>query len=119
MLTHELRGALLVVAPDLTDEHDSLGLGVGLEELETLEKTDAVDGVAAHADDRRLTAAGLGELVDDLVGEGPRAGDQAHGSGSEHVGRHDAGAAAPRRDQPRPLSLIHISEPTRLGMISY
>ena len=52
VLAHERRGALLVVAADLADEHDGLGLVVGLEELEALEEAEAVDRVAAHADAR-------------------------------------------------------------------
>src|SRR5665648_1192736 len=43
------------------------------------------------------------------TGDGP-AGDSAQGTGVDD--NRTAGAAAP-------LSLIHISEPTRLGMISY
>ena len=46
------RRALLVVAADLADERDALGLAVGLEQLEALDEADAVHGVAAHADAR-------------------------------------------------------------------
>ena len=52
VLAHERRGALLVVAADLADEHDGLGLVVGLEALEALEEAEAVERVAAHADAR-------------------------------------------------------------------
>src|SRR6185436_20281579 len=47
----ELGGLLLLVAADLTDQHDELGLVVGLEPGEDVDERRADDGVAADADD--------------------------------------------------------------------
>ena len=71
------RGLLLLVAADLADEHDELGLGVGLELLEDVDEARADDRVAADTDDRRVAEPALGDLVADLVRQRPRAGDEA------------------------------------------
>ncbi len=79
----ELGGALLVVAADLTDQDDGLGLRVGLEELQALEEAEAVHRVAAHADAGRLPEAGAGEAHGDLVGERAAARDEADRPGAK------------------------------------
>ena len=71
------RGLLLLVAADLADHDDHLGLVVRLEAPEHVDERRADDGVAADADDRRVAEAELSHLVADLVGERPRAADEA------------------------------------------
>ena len=71
-----LGGALLLVAADLADHHDQLGLVVLLEQRDHVDEGAADDRVAADADDRRVADAELGQLVADLVGERARARDR-------------------------------------------
>ena len=73
----EVGGLLLLVAADLADHHDVLGLRVGLEPLEDVDERRADDRVAADADDRRVAEAHLRQLVPDLVGQRARARDEA------------------------------------------
>ena len=73
MVRDILRGLLLLVAADLADEDDRLGLGVGLELLEDVDEARTDDGVAADADDRRVAEPALGQLIADLVGQRARA----------------------------------------------
>jgi hypothetical protein len=63
------RGLLLIRATDFTHHHDGPGFGVPLERLEAVDEGRAIDGIAADADAGGLADAGLGELVDELVGE--------------------------------------------------
>ena len=76
VLVDVARRLLLLVAADLADHHDELGLGIGLELLEHVDEARADDRVAADADDRRVADAGLGELVADLVRQRARARDE-------------------------------------------
>src|SRR5919109_4843924 len=80
---------LLLVAPDLADHDDQLGLRVVLEEGDDVYEGGADDGVAADPDDRRVAEAALGQLVADLVGERAAAGDEADVALREEVGRDD------------------------------
>lgn len=66
----EIGGILLGRATNLTDHDDSVSLGVLEEDLETVDEVGAGERVTADTDDERLTEAGLGGLVDSLVGEG-------------------------------------------------
>ena len=72
----ERRGLLLVGAADLADQHDRLGLRIGLEGREAVDEVGADDRVAADADAGGLADAGAGQLVDDLVGQRAAARDQ-------------------------------------------
>ena len=74
------RRLLLLVAADLADHDDVLGLRVGLELLEHVDERRADDRVAADADDRRVAEAELRQLVADLVGQRARARDEADGA---------------------------------------
>ena len=65
---NEGRGVLLLGAADLADHHDSVRLGVVLEELEDIDEGGPDDGVAADADARRLSKAVFGELRHGFVG---------------------------------------------------
>ena len=68
---------LLFFAADLADEHDDLGLGVGLEQVEDVDERRADHRVAADPDDGRVADSELGQLVADLVGQRARARDEA------------------------------------------
>ena len=123
-------GTLLGVAADLADEHDQLGLGVVLVELEDVDEVGADDRVAADADDRGVAEAGLLELVADLVGQRARLGDDADRALGEELGGDDpdvglAGrehAGAVRADQPDarprlrlPVGRQHVVDRDALG----
>jgi hypothetical protein len=82
-LGDERRGTLLVVAADLADHHDEVGLLVGLEAFERSDEPDAVHRVAPHPDARGLADAALGELVHDLVRERPAAADRPTRPGAQ------------------------------------
>ena len=64
----ELGGVLLGRTTDLTDHDDTVGLGVLEEDLQAVDEVGAGEGVTADTDDERLAKAGLGGLVDGLVG---------------------------------------------------
>src|SRR6266567_4960380 len=87
VLGNVARRFLLLVAADLTDEHDDLGLGIGLESCEHVDERRADDRIAADADDRRVAQPELGELVADLVRERPRARDEPDRALAEDLGR--------------------------------
>src|SRR4051812_40824719 len=73
----KLGGVLLGGAADLADHDDALRLVILEEELEAVDEVGAVDGIAADADAGRLAEPGRGGLRDGLVGERPRARDDA------------------------------------------
>jgi hypothetical protein len=72
-----LRGFLLRLAADLADHNDALRLGVVREALEHVDEVGAVKGVATDADARGLSEPGVRRLVDSLVRERARTGDDA------------------------------------------
>src|ERR1700730_5760697 len=89
-LSDERRCLLLFVAADLADEHDGPGAGVALEAGQAVDESGTDDGVAADADTRRLPDAGRRQLVDDLVGEGAGARNQADRAGDADLAWDDA-----------------------------
>ena len=99
-------------AADLADQHDRVGLGVGREELEHVEERGADDRVAADPDARRLADARVGHRLDGLVGQRPRARDDADAPLAVDGARDDAHfrptrrcrAGAVRADQPAPAA---------------
>ena len=95
----EVGRLLLLVAADLADHHDVLGLGVVLEHPEDVDERGADDGVSADADDRRVAEPHLRQLVTDLVGERARAGDEADRALGEDLGRDDPDVRLPGRQR--------------------
>lgn len=89
----EVCGILLGGTTDLTDHDDSVGLSVLEEDLEAVDEVGAGERVTADADDERLTEAGLGGLVDGLVGESAGAGDNADATALVDEARHDTNLA--------------------------
>ena len=81
VLLDPLRRVLFGRAADLTDDEDSVGVGVILKELERVDEVRALDGVAADADGGRLADACVRELEGRLVGEGAGARDEADVAG--------------------------------------
>src|SRR5574340_1101406 len=80
---------LLPRAADLADEDDGLGLGVGLEAREAVDEVGAVHRVAADADGGGLAEAERAQLLHRLVGERPRARDDADRARPVDVAGHD------------------------------
>lgn len=66
----ELGGIFLGATADLTNHDDTVGLGVLEEDVEAVDKVGSAEGITADTNDERLAKAGLGGLVDGLVGEG-------------------------------------------------
>src|SRR5206468_8480063 len=79
-------GLLLLVASDLADHDDALGLRVVAEEREDVDEGRPDDRVAADADDGRVAEPELRQLVADLVREGARAGDEPDRAFAEDLG---------------------------------
>ena len=86
----ELRRLLLVAAADLADQHDRLGVRVGLEQRQRVDEVGADHRVAADAEAGGLPEPGLGELVHDLVGERAAARHDADRPGRADVPGQDA-----------------------------
>ena len=81
LLRRNVRSSLLLhLATDLTDQDDALGLGVGVESLEHVDKVRAVEGVTADTDASALAQTDGGRLCDGLVGQGARARNNAYDS---------------------------------------
>ena len=92
-LLEELSGILLGGTTDLTDHDDTFGLRVLEEDLKAVDEVGAAEGVTADTDDERLTEAGLGGLVDGLVGESAGTGDDADATALVNETGHDADLA--------------------------
>lgn len=92
-LAEEVRGILLGGTADLANHDDTVGLGVLEEDLEAVDEVGAAEGVTADADDEGLAEAGLGGLVDGLVGEGAGAGDDTDAAALVNETGHDADLA--------------------------
>ena len=89
----ELGGILLSGTTNLTDHDDTIGLGVLEEDLQAVDEVGAGEGVTADTDNERLAKAGLGGLVDGLVGQGTGAGDDADATTLVDEARHDTDLA--------------------------
>lgn len=92
-LLEELSGILLGGTTDLADHDDTVGLGVLEEDLKAVDEVGAAEGVTADTDDERLTEAGLGGLVDGLVGESAGTGDDTDATALVNETGHDADLA--------------------------
>lgn len=89
----ELGGILLGGTTDLTDHDDTVGLGVLEEDLQAVDEVGAGEGVTTDTDDERLAKAGLGGLVDGLVGQGTGAGDDTDAAALVDEAGHDTDLA--------------------------
>ena len=99
VLLDEERGLLFVGAADLADHDDGFGRGVGLEEPEHVDERRADHRVAADADRGALPDAGPREGIDDFVGQGAGAGDDADRTGGVDEAGHDADLGLAGGDQ--------------------
>src|SRR5690606_5530020 len=97
----ELGRFFLGAAADLADHDDAFGLGVVLEQLQAVDEVQAVDRVAADADDRRLAQARVGGLLDRFVGQRAGARDDRDLARLVDVAGHDADLALARGDDAR------------------
>src|SRR3954469_1754189 len=98
-LLHEGSRPLLVGAADLADDHDGVGIVVGLKSLETRDEVGANDRVAPDANAGTLADTVGGKLVDHFVGERAASGDQPHPPWSADVARNDSDFGLARGDQ--------------------
>lgn len=89
----ELGGVLLGGTTNLTDHDDTVGLGVLEEDLQAVDEVGAGEGVTTDTDDERLAQAGLGSLVDGLVGQGTGAGDDTNTAALVDETGHDTDLA--------------------------
>src|SRR5579884_2383673 len=120
---------LLAAAADLADHDDRLGLVVGEEHLQDVDKARAVDRIAADPDATRLAEPDRRGLRHRLVGQRARARDDADPAAAMDMARHDADlalvrgddAGAVRPDQPRAaaaqaaLDRDHVEDRDALG----
>jgi hypothetical protein len=93
VLLEEVGGVLLSGSTNLADHDNTVCLGVLEEDLQAVDEVGAGEGVTADTDDERLAKAGLGGLVDGLVGEGSGAGDDTDATALVDEARHDADLA--------------------------
>lgn len=97
-LLEELGGVLLGGATNLADHDDTVSLLVLDEDLEAVDEVGAAEGVTANADDERLAKAGLGGLVDGLVGQSAGTRDDTDAAALVDEAGHDADLALARGD---------------------
>ena len=97
----ERGGFLLGGAADLANHDDGVGLVVGEEHLEDIDELEPVDRIAADPDAARLAEPGGGGLCHRLIGERPRARDDADPPAIVDMARHDANLAFAGSDDPR------------------
>lgn len=93
VLAQEVGGVLLGRAADLADHDDAVRVLVLEEDLEAVDEVGPAEGVTANADDEGLAEAGLGGLVDGLVGQGAGTGDDADATALVDEAGHDADLA--------------------------
>lgn len=93
VLLEEVGSVLLGSSTNLSNHDDAVCLAVLEEDLQAVDEVGSGEGVTADADNERLTKAGLGSLVDGLVGEGSGAGDDADATALVDEARHDADLA--------------------------
>src|SRR5678815_4220412 len=137
---------LFVRTADFADHDDRFGIRIVVEHFHDVDVLQPVDRVAADADARRLAEPLLAQLADRFIGERARPRYHADRPFFVDMAEHDADLDLVRRDYARAvgadqfralalhfvlgayhvahryalgLSLIHISEPTRLLSISY
>jgi len=89
----ELGGVLLSGSTNLTDHDDTVGLGVLEEDLQAVDEVGTGEGVTANTDNERLSKAGLGGLVDGLVGEGTGTRDDTDAAALVDEAGHDTDLA--------------------------
>ena len=95
-LGDEGRGLLLVVPTDLADQHHGVGLRVGVEPLEGVDESEAVNGVSPDPDARRLADASGRHLVHDLVRQRAAPRHEAHPAGDADLAGDDPHVGLPR-----------------------
>src|SRR5258707_6559572 len=102
-LANKRRCGLFVAAADLAHHHDALGLWVIFEQRQDIDEVHAAHGVAAYSDAGALAQSIVGGLEYRLVGQGPRARDDADSPLFMNEARHDADLACFRRNDARPV----------------
>lgn len=97
MKTQVIRSSFLFGAADLSQKDNTLSFVVGEKQFQTIDKADAVHGIAANADRGRLAEAEGRGLRHHLAGERGGAGDDTDRPALFRAGGHDAQLAAPGR----------------------
>lgn len=93
MFSEVFSSLLFGITTDLTDHHDTLGVGVVEEDLEAINEVRAVERITSDTDAESLTESGLGSLMDGFVGESTRSRDNADLSPLVDVTGHDTDLA--------------------------
>src|SRR5687768_4183487 len=99
VLGHESRRLLLVGPADLPHHHDEIGARIVLEGPQHVDEIGADHRIAADAHAGALADTVPGQVIHDLVGEGPAPRHQAYPSRSADRSRDDAHLAHPGSDQ--------------------
>src|SRR4029077_8420914 len=97
----ELRGPLLIAPADLPDQDDGPRLPIPLALRQHFDEAESVHRITTDPDARGLAKPALRELVDDLIGEGSGAGNEAYVPRQTDLGGDDAHIGPARRDDPR------------------
>lgn len=93
VLAEEIGSVLLCRTADLANHDDTVGFLVLEEDLEAVDEVGAREGIATNADNKGLAQTSLGGLVDGLVGQGARTGDDTNATALVDETRHDADLA--------------------------
>src|SRR6202030_3938151 len=81
---------LFVVAADLSDHDHRVGVGIRVEQLHHVDMLEAIHGIAADADARRLTEPEVHQLTHGFIGQSSRPGNHADPPLLVDVAGHDA-----------------------------
>ena len=101
VLLQPLSSLLLSSSTDLSDHHDTLGLRIVGEALQTVDEVGSVERITTNTHDGGLTKTVGGGLPDSLVGQGSRAGHNTDLTGLVDVTRHDTDLALAGLDDTR------------------
>ena len=98
VVANELRRFLFSGAANFANHHNCFSGVVILEQTQDVDKVRARNGVSTNAHAGRLPVAHISGLLNRLVGQRARPGDNANATGQVDVSRHDADLAFSRGD---------------------
>src|SRR5690242_5983234 len=93
VLLQEVGSVLLSSSTNLSDHDDTVCLAVLEEDLQAIDEVGSGEGVTTDTNNKRLTEASLGGLVDSLVGEGSGTGDDTDATALVDETGHDTDLA--------------------------